>query len=492
MTVAYPHLLTTPTKADIFNAINTAVGKRRAMRPKEQERWITLSLPLPPIDLLAALVELQTNGHEFYWESPQLAEGLAAAGIAAQWTGSGRDRFHQAQQVADSWFARTQDIALGTSSGLHVLCRFTFADGDRHHLQVEEQPCSATAAPCLIIPRWQVTRCRATYRFTATLCLSDLGHTSAVEVACDNIWRCYTNLRQMAVLPQLDIPNLRSSARPVALRASPFREQQFLSSVKALLTAIERRHLTKVVLASALDLTHRSSFSAVTALRLLRHRHSGCHIFATRYGDQLFLGASPERLFRIRRQRLSADAIAGSSPRGSTAAADHALGETLRHSEKELHEHQIVAHFIAGQLRQLGLKPSWSPHPQILRLANIQHLHTPLTAQVPANIHPLQIVASLHPTPAVAGLPQRAACDAIAEHEPFERSLYAAPLGWISQQRDCEFIVGIRSALIDETRIRLYAGAGIVQGSVPAREWAEVNMKLQAIASVLSLSDAMA
>ncbi|MEO0410184.1 MAG: chorismate-binding protein, partial [Cyanobacteria bacterium P01_A01_bin.135] len=120
-------------------------------------------------------------------------------------------------------------------------------------------------------------------------------------------------------------------------------------------------------------------------------------------------------------------------------------------------------------------------------LANIQHLHTPITAALPPQVHPLQIVAALHPTPAMAGLPQKAACEAIARHEPFERGLYAAPLGWISQGGDSEFIVGIRSALVGDGHIRLYAGAGIVQGSQPKREWAEVMMKLQAIAAVLAL-----
>ena len=104
---------------------------------------------------------------------------------------------------------------------------------------------------------------------------------------------------------------------------------------------------------------------------------------------------------------------------------------------------------------------------------------------VPANIHPLKIVAQLHPTPAVAGAARDVACAEIRRYENFERGLYAAPLGWIDSQGNCEFIVGIRSALIDGDRARLYAGAGIVAGSDPDKEFAEVQLKRQALLKAL-------
>jgi menaquinone-specific isochorismate synthase len=100
-------------------------------------------------------------------------------------------------------------------------------------------------------------------------------------------------------------------------------------------------------------------------------------------------------------------------------------------------------------------------------------------------IHPLDLVAALHPTPAVAGLPRDEAWRQIRRCEPFERSLYAAPLGWIDEQGNCEFVVGIRSALIDGDRARLFAGAGIIAGSQPDKELAEIQLKLQAMLAAL-------
>lgn len=160
------------------------------------------------------------------------------------------------------------------------------------------------------------------------------------------------------------------------------------------------------------------------------------------------------------------------------------LANTLLSSHKEIHEHQVVADFITDRLLHLGLKPQSFPL-RLLQLSNIQHLHTPIRATVPNSIHLLDIVAELHPTPAVAGLPREIACEAIQHWEPFERSLYAAPIGWVNHKGDGEFIVGIRSALIDGCQARLFAGAGIVAGSDPEKELSEVQLKLQALLAAL-------
>ena len=135
-------------------------------------------------------------------------------------------------------------------------------------------------------------------------------------------------------------------------------------------------------------------------------------------------------------------------------------------------------------LHDLDIVPQLLP-PRLRQLSNIQHLWTPMQAHVPPNVHPLEIVARLHPTPAVAGAARDVACTQIRQYETFERGLYAAPLGWIDYQGNSEFIVGIRSALIDSDRARLYAGAGIVAGSDPDKELAEIQLKLQALLKAL-------
>ena len=217
----------------------------------------------------------------------------------------------------------------------------------------------------------------------------------------------------------------------------------------------------------------------------MRSRHPDCYIFSTSNGaGKNFIGASPERLVSIQNQQLVTDALAGSAPRGQNTTEDVKLANLLLKSRKEKREHQAVSEFLLQRLQEMGLKPYQLPL-QLLQFSNIQHLWTPIYAHLPADIHPLEIVAQLHPTPAVAGVPSAIACDKIRQYEQFDRSLYAAPLGWIDNRGNCEFIVGIRSALIEGNRARLYAGAGIVSGSNPDKEFVEIQLKLQSLLKAL-------
>ncbi|NES23798.1 MAG: isochorismate synthase [Symploca sp. SIO3E6] len=273
-------------------------------------------------------------------------------------------------------------------------------------------------------------------------------------------------------------------------------EASFKSSVRSALKSIQTHQLSKIVLANAIDVVSPRQFKLVNSLDSLRQNYPDCYIFSISNGKgQNFIGASPECLVSIQNRQLVTDAIAGSAPRGKTAAEDADLAHRLLCSEKERREHRFVLDFMIKCLSELGLNPQVQPTNQLLQLSNIQHLWTPIKAQLLTDIHPLEIVAKLHPTPAVAGVPTKMAQEQILALETFDRSLYAAPLGWVDHQGNCEFIVGIRSALIETTkplsenwptcRARLYAGAGIVAGSDPNKELAEIQLKFQALLKTL-------
>jgi menaquinone-specific isochorismate synthase len=178
---------------------------------------------------------------------------------------------------------------------------------------------------------------------------------------------------------------------------------------------------------------------------------------------------------------LETEALAGSIRRGGSASEDAALGSALLHSEKDLREQREVLDDILTRLAPLGLKPEYPPQPHLRRLANVQHLHTPIRATLPENIQLLDVLAAMHPTPAVGGSPRDAAVRRIRELEGFPRGLYAGALGWINARGGGEFFVGIRSALVEGARARVYAGAGIVAGSTPEKEFAETELKFKAM-----------
>ena len=261
--------------------------------------------------------------------------------------------------------------------------------------------------------------------------------------------------------------------------------QYFRNVVGSALESNSVNEFSKIVIAQATDITSLLPFQVIQSLHNLRERHPDCYIFSIANGQgKNFIGASPERLVSIQNKQLVTDALAGSAPRGKTNAEDIRWSNLLLRSRKEKREHQAVSDFLIERLRQMGLKPYQLPL-QLLQLSNIQHLWTPIYAHLPKDLEPLDIVAKLHPTPAVAGVETGIACERIRHYEKFDRSLYAAPLGWIDNQGNSEFIVGIRSALIEGKQARLYAGAGIVSGSNPDKEFIEIQLKLQSLLKAL-------
>ena len=221
----------------------------------------------------------------------------------------------------------------------------------------------------------------------------------------------------------------------------------------------------------------------------LRQRFPDCFAFSVANGQgDSFIGASPERLVRVSRGVLEADVLAGTARRGRGAADDAIAGAGLLASEKDRHEHQLVLASVRRRLEALGLVPTHPDAPALRKLANLQHLHTPVRAELPAGIRLLDAVAQLHPTPAVGGSPRDAAVAAIRDLEGFSRGLYAGALGWMNARGGGEFMVGIRSALVRDDCARIYAGAGIVAGSTPDKEFAETELKAQALLNALQPS----
>ncbi|NJR61877.1 MAG: isochorismate synthase, partial [Cyanobacteria bacterium CRU_2_1] len=349
---------------------------------------------------------------------------------------------------------------------------FTFFD---QHL--EPDPPFPTAT--IFLPRWQVSRWQDHNVAVVNLVVEPESNVeSLAEKTCQEFQQISSVQYNFFRLPS-GLSNLLNSWEIIDTH-------NFQSAVISALDSIEKHYFKKLVLAHTIDVISHLPFQWGHSLHNLRQIHPDCYVFSAGNGKgQNFIGASPERLLSIQNRQLVTDALAGSAPRGRSLTEDAKFAQQLLRSRKERWEHRVVVDFITQQLVNLGLNPQYTDTPGLVKLSNIQHLHTPIQATLPAHLHPLDILAELHPTPAVAGMPRTIACEQIRQHEPFGRSLYAAPLGWIDTQGNAEFIVGIRSALIEGHRARLYAGAGIVAGSNPEREQAEVQLKLQALLRAL-------
>jgi menaquinone-specific isochorismate synthase len=452
---------------------------QQSLTDKYQTKIVSISQEIYPLDPLAVLQEIsEPCQRHFYFEKRDPigdnSFAIAALDSAIHLTVAGTDRFTLAQNFIRSCLAST--ITIGAErlpfSGPHFFCSFTFFD--------ENSAANAYFPPATIfLPKWQITRRQDSCTLVANaLVEKDIN----VKTITENIWETFDRIASHKYRKLRNIINSSISLKQIPVNDA----SQFKTSVKSALELIESQYFSKIVLSQAINVISQTPFSLIDSLNNLRLSYPDCYVFSTSNDKgQNFIGASPERLISIHNNQLLTDALAGSAPRGKTEAADAKLAQELLESEKDIREHQVVIDFIIDRLSKLDITPDFSPIPRLLQLSNIQHLWTPITARIPADIHLLKILAQLHPTPAVAGVPRDIALEQIRRCESCDRSLYAAPLGWIDARGNGEFAVGIRSALIDGDRAILYAGAGIVAGSEPEKELAEIQLKLQPLLNAL-------
>ena len=245
--------------------------------------------------------------------------------------------------------------------------------------------------------------------------------------------------------------------------------------------------LAKVVLAQRLRLYLEEPIQVSATLRQLAHTHPDCLLFAFEFEGRTFLGASPERLVALSDGSVNLTCLAGSAPRNLLLLEDDdALGRQLLESSKQRLEHAYVVDKVRETLEATCSDVWWDRVPTLSRLPEIQHLATRFRATATPGTHVLDLVEALHPSPAVGGTPAGAALEAIRTIEPFDRGWYAGPVGWTNADGEGEFGIAIRSGLVHKSEAILYAGAGIVTGSDPNAEDAEVQLKFRTMLSALT------
>jgi len=461
-----------PTPEALRAFLGQCAGTARvAGRPQ----LVSISVAVDSLDPLAVLESIfDPNELHFYAERPSHGFAVAVAETVLDFTASGPARFADARTFIEHTLVNT--IAVGpvneTFAGPHFFLAAGFAD--------EAAPGAPFPSLRLFVPRWQVSRMGDGSVAVANL---PVAADAPLDLLTAKVWKAHAKFRAF------DYSAARQKSRPSAPReveeiGGPGWYQR---AVAQALAEIARGDYEKIALARAQRLTTAEEFHPLGVLNHLRQHYPDCYAFSVGNGrGQSFIGATPERLVRVAGGRMHTEALAGSAPRGRSASEDAALARALQHDEKELREHRLVVDEIARRLADVGVKLEHAAQPRLLGLANVQHLHTPISATLPAGTHLLDLVERLHPTPAVGGTPRAAAGATIRRMETFARGLYAGPLGWVDHRGGGECFVGLRSALVSGHTATAYAGAGIVAGSDPEKEFAETELKFQALVEALT------
>ena len=470
------HLPVNPTDNPTPEALRGFLGQcaeiaRAAGRPQ----LVSISMAVESLDPLAVLESIFEPGElHFYVERPGSGFAVAGAEAVLEFTAAGPQRFAAAKEFITRTLADT--LAVGPVdepfAGPHFFTAAGFAD--------EAAPDAPFPALRVFVPRWQVSRQGDGSTAVANLLITpDLP----LDFIAAKVWKAHGKFRSFnyAATEHPERPSAPKQIEEIGGAGA------YQRSVASGLAGIARGDYGKIVLARALRLTTAEPFHPLGVLNHLRQRYATCYAFSVANGrGQSFIGASPERLVRVAAGRMHTEALAGSAPRGKSASEDAALARALLQSDKDLREHRLVIGSIERRVADLGVKLEHAAQPRLLPLANVQHLHTPISAALPDGVHILDLVARLHPTPAVGGTPREPAVAAIPRLEPFARGLYAGTCGWVDHRGGGEFFVGLRSALVDGCTATAYAGAGIVAGSDPQQEFAETELKFKALIEALT------
>jgi isochorismate synthase len=412
----------------------------------------------------------------FCWEQPDRGFALAGVGVAHEATSRGAGRF---DDVAEECLRAGRDAVLEEPVGLPAgagpvwLGGFAFDPGGGSSSAWSSLPPASMVLPELSICR---TGGRSLLTVNAVVAPGEEAerHLAALRARL-------VGLRTEEPLPLLD-PHPTEHAEIHSIRTPG----EFEATVSAATDRIRGGALSKVVLAREVVVSAGRAHDPAALFGAMRVQFPSCFCFCCGTPEAAFAGASPELLVRRAGASVSSVALAGSIRRSSDPAVDDHLGEQLLRSDKDRREQRIVADLIVQALRPHSVWVEAAPEPEIVKVANIQHLATPVIAQLAEPRSAIELAGMLHPTPAVGGEPWPAAAETIAELEQMDRGWYAAPVGWMDAAEDGEFCVGLRSALLRDREAHLFAGVGVVEGSDPVAELAETEVKLEALLPFLA------
>lgn len=426
---------------------------------------LLLALPRAPTSLP------QLAGPHFHFRHVHRGELRAGYGTAVEWRASGPERL---QRLADAarGLRPHWDRADPDETGFDAFAMLGFA---------------ATADPAPIIED---------HLPNALLWLPEVGirangGDAALVLSAARPTDAGALLRRWTALLDELVPQLY---QPVAGPRIPAQLQREFAEpdrdgwaelVGAALGQIERGALQKVVLSRRLDVSSARSFDVNRLLGALSCLFPSCQVVNLRRNGSSFVAATPERLLSQHGRAIEVDAIAGTAGRAQDLAADTALADALRASDKNLREHRFVIDAIREALRPCCARIDAPPEPQLMQLSNAQHLWSPIRAQADATVDVFQLAQRLHPTPATNGQPRHSASGWLHAGEPFQRGWYTGAAGTVEPDSSGELWVLLRCARVCGRRAELYAGAGIVAGSDPGTEWDETEAKLGAMLTAL-------
>lgn len=461
------------TAEDFYTILKYGQNVARKRKRKVPVSFVREVSKVNPLSFFAASRK-NYHGTRVFWQDAAGKVTFCTAGVCERLTSCGNGRFRMLSKkwqtfVADCVHMKETAVPL---TGPLAFGGFSFA---------AEMGCDESwedfSAADFIVPSYILTKMNGRTWLTVNTWI-DARDNLAKKIAA--IQRNERNLLAYNDPKRFNGPQ-RTETKEIALN-------RWMESVQSVVDEIkEDKKLKKVVLSRRLHVFGDADWQVEDVFMRLQTQQPGCFRFVFERGNRCFLGASPERLIKRWQNRVLTACLAGSVRRGKTKEEDEALGRYLLSDRKNLHEHRLVVDMIEKLIASVCRRWSVPNEPVLYQLKQIQHLYTPIEGEVAQETLIFDLLQALHPTPALGGYPRQAALSKIKEAEIHERGWYAAPVGWLDDSGNGEFVAAIRSALLHGPEAILFAGCGIVKGSDPQAEYEETSLKFRPMLSALGV-----
>ncbi len=426
-----------------------------------EQKLVRLEQPLPATHLLGWLASQRQGLSKAYWYGKDGDFAIAGLGVAWKYKLSSRTEISQA-------FGKARKLLSGLSAR-HAKCLSYFSFSDN-----PSQVWPEFGFGQIFLPLIEVTQTR-----------------KGCSIACHLVLDSRSPWRERVLQLKGELQQLIWSQKISPLACPRMGEGSYVpdrvswSNIMASAFQEFTRGLDKVVLSRQAELPQKG-LSPWLLMQSWQHSsaHSYCFAFEGDPGA-VFLGCSPERLFKRQGNIVQTEALAGTARRSENIIEEMEIEARLMTDSKNIHENRLVLNDILSRLTPLCSALESDRSHSVLKLKNLLHLRYLIRGVIKPGVRDEQLLLALHPTPAVGGTPRDKAMNFINDNESYSRGLYAGACGIIGSDIT-ELNVSIRSALFKPHSISLYSGAGIVRGSSAESEWRELDNKIATVQGILA------
>jgi len=262
-------------------------------------------------------------------------------------------------------------------------------------------------------------------------------------------------------------------------------KNKFLSMVNKAKKYIKLGDIFQVVLSQRFEA--KLTKKPLEIYKKLRITNPSPFMFFFNFEDFQIIGASPEILVRLRDNKITVRPIAGTRPRGKTAAQDKYYEKDLLKDKKELSEHLMLLDLgrnDAGKVSKINsIKVTESFI--IEKYSHVMHIVSNVVGEYNKKFSKFKSLLAGFPAGTVSGAPKIRAMEIIDELENSKRKVYAGGIGYFSANGEFDTCIALRTAVAKNKKFYVQAGAGIVADSVPTKEYTETVNKAKALINAL-------